>query len=332
MKALITGGAGLLGLGLARALLSSETDPGGERLEELVLLDMATPAEAFDDRRVETVQGDVTERAVLEQVAGDADYVWHLAAVVSAGAEADFDLGMKVNLAATLQLLEVLRATGRRPRIVFTSSLAVYGGALPNPVGDTFRLTPQSSYGTQKAIGELLIADYSRKGYVDGRCLRPPTVIVRPGASNAAASAFASAIVREPLEGRDVVCPVRPETRIVIVSPARVVEALITAMALPEDAWRRQRTVQLPGLSVEVAEIVEALRRVGGAEVAARVRFEPDPAVEKIVGGWAQGVAAERALELGFRPDVSVDEIVLDYLRLSASSEERLTTPRTSGP
>ena len=332
MKALITGGAGLLGLGLARALLGIVDDPSEETLEHLVLLDMATPPDMFDDQRVETLQGDVTERAVLEQAAGDADCIWHLAAVVSAGAEADFDLGMQVNLAATLQLLEVLRATGRRPRIVFTSSLAVYGGALPNPVGDTFRLTPQTSYGTQKAIGELLIADYSRKGYVDGRCVRPPTVVVRPGAPNAAASAFASSIVREPLEGRDVVCPVRPETRIVIVSPARVVEALIAAMTLPEDAWREQRTVQLPGLAVEVAEIVEALRRIAGDEVAARVRFEPDPGVETIVGSWAQGVAAERALELGFRPDASVDEIVLDYLRLSASSEERLRTPRTSEP
>jgi D-erythronate 2-dehydrogenase len=331
VKALITGGAGFIGVALTRALLSTG-GPGDSRLERLALLDTANSPDLFDDPRVETVHGDVTERAVLERVAGDADCIWHLAAVVSAGAEADFDLGMQVNLAATMQLLEVLRATGRRPRFVFTSSLAVYGGALPDPVDDTFHLTPQTSYGTQKAIGELLVADYSRRGYIDGRCLRPPTVVVRPGAPNAAASAFASSIVREPLAGREVVCPVRPETRIVIVSPARVVEALITAMALPEDAWREHRTVQLPGLTVEVAEIVEALRRAGGEEAAARVRFEPDPAIERIVGGWAQGVAAERALELGFRADESVDEIVLDYLHLLGRSEKPVTTARTSSP
>jgi len=325
MNALITGGAGFLGSSLARSLLAR---PDG--VERLTLLDTGSPTPPLDDPRVEIVAGDVTDRALLDEVVASTDRVWHLAAVLSAGAEADFDLGLRVNLSGTLGLLEALRATGRRPTMVFASSLAVYGGALPGVVDDTFRLTPQTSYGTQKAIGELLVADYSRKGYVDGRCVRPPTVVVRPS-PNLAASTFASSIVREPLAGRDVVCPVAPETRMVVISPQRVVEALLLAMDLPADAWHEQRALQLPGLTVSVGEIVEALGRIAGEDVAARVRFEPDPAVERIVAGWAQAVSAERALSLGFRPDGSVDEIVTAYAR-EADAEQRASTSSTSGP
>lgn len=327
MKALVTGAGGFIGTALVASLLASDgsSDQRAKRLDHIVLVDSATPVRTADDSRVEIVTGDISDRALLERLVDGVDRVWHLAAVVSAAAESDFDLGYTVNLTATHQLLEVLRATERRPRIVFTSTTAVYGGELPDVLGDTFRLTPQTSYGTQKAIGELLVADYSRKGFVDGRCLRLPTVVVRPGIPNRAASAFASSIVREPLAGRDVVCPVRPETRMVITSPARVVEALMTAMALPEDVWRERRTVQLPGLTVEIGELVEALRRIGGDEVAARVRFEPDSEIERIVGSWPAAVSAERALQLGFRADDDVDEIVRTHVRDYASERTAST-------
>ena len=194
--------------------------------------------------------------------------VWHLAAVVSFAAEADFDLGYRVNVEGTRTLLEALRATGRRPRLVAASSFAVYGGDLPPVVDDDLRLTPQTSYGAHKAIGELLVNDYSRKGYVDGRALRLPTIVVRTGKPNKAASTFASSIIREPLAGQEAVCPVGRDAAMYVLSPRRVVEAFLRAMRLPESAWGTNRTLPLPGISVTVGEMVAALARVAGPAVA----------------------------------------------------------------
>src|SRR4051794_40199574 len=230
MRVLITGGSGFIGRRLAAALLRSGTvtvDGAAPRpIERITLFDSVAGAECPQDERVECVTGDIADRTAVERVTAEADLVWHLAAVVSAAAEADFELGYQVNVDGTRTLLDALRKTGRRPRVVFASSFAVYGGDLPSVVGDEFHPVPQSSYGTQKAIGELLVADYSRKGFVDGRSLRLPTIVVRPGKPNKAASSFASSIIREPLAGQEVVCPVGQETAIYILSPRRVTEAL----------------------------------------------------------------------------------------------------------
>lgn len=318
MKILITGGAGFLGLRLARELLARGLpDAGGgpaHDIDQLVLLDVAPPP-ALDDARVRVVTGDLSDPAVLRQ-ALDArtDAVFHLAAIVSGQAEADFDLGMRINLDASRRLLDVCRELGHRPRVLFTSSVAVYGGELPDVVQDDTALNPQSSYGTQKALAELLLCDYSRRGFVDGRVLRLPTISVRPGKPNAAASSFASGIIREPLHGDSAVCPVAPGTRLWLLSPGRAIENLMIGMALDSARLGLRRVVNLPGLSVTAAEMVEALRRVAGAEVAQRVTWQRDERVERIVGTWPAAWDSTRAHALGFVGDGSFDEIVVAYL------------------
>jgi nucleoside-diphosphate-sugar epimerase len=306
MRVLITGGNGFIGRKLAAALLRDDT----AAIERITLFDTVAAEDLPSDARIEVVSGDITDRDAVARAAADADRVWHLAAVVSAGAEADFDLGYRVNVDGTRLLLETLRATGRRPRVVFASSYAVYGGEMPDPVPDGFHTTPQSSYGTQKAIGELLIADYTRKGFIDGRSLRLPTIVVRPGRPNRAASTFASSIIREPLAGQEAICPVGPDTAIWILSPRRVVEALQHAMRLPESAWGDDRTVPLAGITVTVREMVDALTRVAGPATAERIRWEPDPAIERIVRTWPVRAEAERARRLGFPDDASFEAVL----------------------
>ncbi|HEY6004232.1 MAG TPA: D-erythronate dehydrogenase [Anaeromyxobacter sp.] len=318
MNVLVTGGAGFLGRRLARALLArgSLAGPDGrqEGIERLVLLDLA-PAEGFEDPRVEAVGGDVADEAVLRSlVDASTSSVFHLAAVVSAQAEADFDLGMRVNLDATRRLLEACRRLSRPPRLVATSSVAVYGGELPAAVGDDTALRPQSSYGAAKAMGELLVQDYTRRGWVDGRVLRLPTVSVRPGKPNRAASSFASGIIREPLSGMEAVCPVPPETRLWLLSPRKAVEGLVLGHELPSSALGTVRSVNLPGLSVTVAEMIAALERVAGPEVAARVRFERDALVERIVSSWPGAWDASRARRLGFGGDADFDAVVRAFV------------------
>jgi len=198
--------------------------------------------------------------------------------------------------------------------MVFASSFAVYGGDLPQVVSDEFHPTPQTSYGTQKAIGELLTADYSRKGFVDGRSLRLPTIVVRPGKPNRAASTFASSIIREPLAGKEAICPVRQDTAIYILSPRRVTEALLRAMQLPESAWGVRRTLALPGITTTVATMVESLARVAGADVADRIRWQPDPAIQRIVDTWPVHAEAQRARNLGFTDDGTFDAILLAHI------------------
>lgn len=320
MRILITGGGGFLGQQLARALLARgglADGPGGAtKLAELVLLDQAFPAEAVRDARVTYVSGDILDRERLARAcAPHVDAAFHLASVVSAGAEADFDLGMRVNLDGTRGLLEACRALPVPPRLVFTSSVAAFGGELPKVVLDTTAATPQSSYGTQKVIGELLINDYSRKGYIDGRTVRLPTIVVRPGKPNRAASGFMSSILREPIKGEAAVCPVPAETKMWISSPERAVDTLLHAMELPSPAWGSHRVLNAPGITVSVAEALSALQRISGREAAVRVRFDPDPAIEKIVLSWPAEFSTGRADHLGFKRDSGIDDIISAHIR-----------------
>ncbi|MCA3235346.1 MAG: NAD-dependent epimerase/dehydratase family protein, partial [Cupriavidus sp.] len=243
----------------------------------------------------------------------DTGAIFHLAAVVSGAAEADFDLGMRVNLDASRALLETCRQVGHVPRVVFTSSVAVYGGKLPAVVQDDTALNPQSSYGAQKAIGELLLSDYSRKGFVDGRVLRLPTISVRPGKPNAAASSFASGIIREPLSGVAANCPVHPDTALWLLSPRGAIQALVNGIELDGARFGNRRVVNLPGLSVTAAQMVDALRRVAGDAVADRVTWEREDRIEKIVGTWPAAWDQSRALELGFAGDADFDAVIRAY-------------------
>lgn len=319
MNVLITGGAGFLGQRLARALLARGhlSDRQGQRqtIDRLTLLDMAA-APDFQDPRVRVVIGDIADPAVLHQaIDAGTGSIFHLAAVVSGQAEADFDLGMRINLDAARLLLERCRACAHQPKVVFTSSVAVYGGALPAVVQDSTALNPQSSYGMQKAIGELLLNDYSRRGFVDGRVLRLPTISIRPGKPNQAASSFASGIIREPLNGETAVCPASPALRLWLMSPRAAIAALIGGHELSAAALQGNRTVNLPGVSVTVGEMVAALRKVAGAAVADLIRFEPNPAVERIVGSWPGAWDTSRALALGLPADADFEAIVRAYMQ-----------------
>jgi nucleoside-diphosphate-sugar epimerase len=315
MRIVITGGCGFLGRRVAIRLLEQ-----GTHIDELVLFDNAAPALPLpDDKRVRLVTGDIADRATVSRlIAPGADAVFHLAAVVSGEAEADTDLGYRVNLDGTRAVLDACRALGptnnKLPKVIFASSLAVYGGSLPPEVGDDTALTPQTSYGTQKAIGELLVNDYSRKGFVDGRALRLPTVVVRPGRPNRAASTFASSIIREPLTGRDAVCPVSPDTVMALASPRRIVAGLVHALELPAAAFGASRSLQLPGFSVAVGDMAAALRRAGGEAAHARIAWQPDPQIQAIVSGWPRALATPRAEGMGFGRDSGIDEVVAAFI------------------
>ena len=318
MRIVITGGAGFLGSRLARQLLSRGelTDAYGTRREitSLVLLDVV-PATAVDDPRVTPLTGDLADPATIARaVTADTDTVFHLAAVVSGQAEADFDIGMRVNLDATRALLERCRALAHPPKFVFTSSLAVFGGPLPDPVPDHAPVTPQASYGAQKAIGEFLVYDMTRKGFIDGRSLRLPTVTVRPGKPNKAASSFASGIVREPLAGVAGSCPVAPTTRMWVQSPRAVIGNLIIGHEAPASAFTCTRSINVPGISVAVGDMVASLRRVAGDAVADRVQWNFDPAIDRIVSTWPANFEPQLGPALGMRADADFDGIVRAYI------------------
>src|SRR6266567_713254 len=320
MRVVITGGCGFLGRRVALRLLER-----GD-IDELVLFDNTPSALPLpEDTRLSLVAGDIADRETVRRlISPDTTSVFHLAAIVSGQAEADTDLGYRVNLDGTRAVLDACRALGTAPRLVFASSLAVYGGALPPAVGDDTALTPQTSYGTQKAIGELLVNDYSRKGFVDGRALRLPTVVVRPGRPNRAASTFASSIIREPLSGQDAVCPVTPETVMALASPRRIVEGLVHALDLPGEAFGASRSLQLPGFSVAVGEMAEALRRAGGERAYARIRWQPDPQIQRIVSGWPQALLPPRAEALGFARDRDIDEVIAAFIEDDLPGQKRL--------
>lgn len=307
MKILITGGGGFIGTRLAAALHGKHPEA------RIRLLDVAFPARL--GQAFERVTGDLSSPEVIAAALGkDTDTVFHLAAVVSGGAEADFDLGYRVNLDGTRALLEACRRLARAPKLVFASSVAAFGGKLPDVLDDSTTPAPQTSYGTQKVIGEYLVADFTRKGMLDGRSLRLPTIVVRPGKPNLAASSFASGIIREPLAGVCAECPVPEDTGVWILSPRRVVEAFIHALELPSSEWPTTRAVNLPGITLTVREMIEAMGRVAGRQAMERVKFKPDPRIQAIVKTWPVRFRTERASAMGFRADADFDSIVRDHI------------------
>jgi D-erythronate 2-dehydrogenase len=329
---LVTGGAGFLGARLARQLLATGAlaVAGGppEPVTRLIIVDRApVPADLVADRRVMQISGDLSE--LLEPGDGPnaladtgalagTDVIFHLAAAVSAECEADFDLGMRANLRATELLLSSCRGLGTCPVVVFASSLAVFGSSaehpLPRVVDDQTMPNPQSSYGVQKVIGEQLLADYTRKGFLRGRAVRLMTVSVRPGRPNAAASGFLSGIIREPLAGQRAICPVDPQTEVALASPARAIDSLLCAATSAEAAWGGRSPVNLPALTVTVADMAAALERIAGPQASALIDWVPDPAVAAIVTSWPARFLAERAARLGLRPDPDFDSVIRMYL------------------
>ena len=317
MKLLITGGAGFVGARLARTLLAKGT-LAGEKLEKVVLADQfAPPADLLADGRVEARTGALLVQAA--ELGGEGyDGVFHLASAVSGECEADFDLGLRSNLDSTRALLDGFRLAGKVPRFVFSSSIAVFGPdpAVPMPpvVTDTTLPAPQTSYGAQKLICEHLVADYTRKGYVDGRAVRLNTVTVRPGKPNGAASSFFSGIIREPLAGVESVCPVSEDVSHPVASPARTVEGLIAVYEADRAAFGGRLAMNLPALNVKVGEMLAALEQVAGKAVRARVRFERDARIAGIVANWPTGATAQRAAARGLKPDASYADIIRQYI------------------
>jgi nucleoside-diphosphate-sugar epimerase len=312
---LILGAAGMIARKLT-ARLVSDRNVGGRPVERLTLADVA-PVErpASADGQVEVVRADLAAPGEAGRlIEGRPDLIFHLAAVVSGEAEADFDKGYRVNLDGTRALLDAVRARqtadGYHPRLVVASSIAVYGAPLPEPIPEDFHHTPLTSYGTQKAIGELLLADYTRRGFVDGIGIRLPTICIRPGRPNKAASGFFSSILREPLVGQEAILPVPETVRHWHASPRSAVEFLIRAATLDGEDVGPRRTLSMPGLSATVGEQIEALRRVAGERAVRLIRREPDEAVMRIVETWAAALDATRALRLGFAAEASFDEII----------------------
>jgi len=321
MKLMITGGGGFVGARLARALLARGT-LAGERIERLVLTDIAPPpADLLADARVEARTGPLlTQTDALREEPFDG--VFHLASAVSGECELDFDLGLRSNLDSTRALLDAIRARvnagGKVPRVVFSSSVAVFGPdpavPLPKIVADDTLPAPQTSYGTQKLICEHLIADYTRKGYIDGRAARLMTVTVRPGRPNGAASSFFSGIIREPLAGVEAICPVSPDVSHPMSSPSRTVDGLIAVYEASRDAFRGRTALNLPALNVRVSDMLDALEEVAGSAVRARVRFERDERIAGIVANWPSGASAARAARLGLHPHDNFADIIRQYI------------------
>lgn len=323
MRVLITGGAGFLGTLLARRLLGGPKPVGGSSprdVTELFLLDPVAPApDLAADPRVRPLVADLGPGLTA---VGDVDAVFHLAGVVSGQAEADFDLGLRTNLDGTRTVLEWARAHRDPPVLVFTSSLAVFGRdpAFPavDVVDDDTLPRPQSSYGFQKFIGEQLVADYTRRGYLRGRSVRLMTVAVRPGRPNAAASGFLSGIVREPVHGVPTVCPVAADLPVALSSPGRTIEGILAAAAASDERWGSPTAMTLPGLSTSPREMAAALDRVAGPGTSDLISWTPDPAVIAIVGSWPARFRTARAAALGLRPPADFDEVVREFLAAGA--------------
>ncbi|MBX3531297.1 MAG: SDR family oxidoreductase [Rhizobiaceae bacterium] len=314
MHVLVTGAGGMIGRKLAERLAASGVI-GSRRIARLTLADLAAPgapAAAFD---VASVAVDISSpRAATELVAGAPDVIFHLAAIVSGEAEADFDKGYRVNLDGTRLLFEAIRARGNAPRVVFASSIAVFGGPYPEQIDDDFPLAPLTSYGTQKAMGELLLADFGRKGFFDGIGIRLPTICVRPGAPNKAASGFFSNILREPLVGQEAILPVPDDVRHWFASPRAAVGFLLHAATLDTGLLGQRRSLNMPGVSATIGEEIEALRAVAGDEAVRLIRRQPDETIMRIVEGWPRNFAPQRALALGFSADRSFHDIVLAHV------------------
>jgi nucleoside-diphosphate-sugar epimerase len=318
MNILIIGAAGMVGRKLT-ARLVADGGLGGKPITQLQLVDVFAPEIPADAPfPVESGIADLSEPGVAERlIETRPDTIFHLAAIVSGEAEADFEKGYRINLDGTRYLLEAIREAGDgyKPRLVFTSSIAVFGAPFPEAIEDEFFTTPLTSYGTQKAIDELLLADYTRKGFVDGVGIRLPTICVRPGKPNKAASGFFSGIIREPLAGQEAVLPVSEDVRHWHASPRSAVGFLLHAATIDGEKLGARRTLSMPGVSATVGEQIEALRRVAGDRVAARIRREPDPVIMKIVAGWPRNFSPDRALGLGFVAESSFDDIIRIHIQ-----------------
>jgi nucleoside-diphosphate-sugar epimerase len=315
MKILIIGGAGMIGRKLAERL-AKDGGIAGKAISKLTLYDVVPgTAPAAAKGPVDIATGDLPAAGEADKLIADRpDIVFHLAAIVSGEAEQDFDKGYRINMDGTRGLLEAVRKAGHKPRLVFASSIAAFGAPFPDAIGDEFFNTPLTSYGTQKTICELLISDYSRKGFVDGLSIRLPTICVRPGKPNKAASGFFSNIMREPLAGEEAVLPVSEGVMHWHASPRAAVGFMLHAAALDLGKVGPRRALTMPGLAVTVGEQIEALRKVAGDKVAARIRRQPDPFIEQIVAGWPRNFAPKRALALGFKADASFADIIRHHI------------------
>jgi nucleoside-diphosphate-sugar epimerase len=317
MHILITGAAGMIGRKLTARLVKDGT-LNGQPIDRLTLTDVVPPAkpDGFSGT-IEATAADLPAPGVAERaVAGRPDVIFHLAAIVSGEAELDFDKGYRVNLDGTRALLDAIRKIGApyHPKFVFTSSIAVFGAPFPEAIGDEFHLTPLTSYGTQKAMCELMLADYTRRGVLDGIGIRLPSIVVRPGKPNRAASGFFSGIIREPLAGEEAVLPVADTVLHWHASPRAAVGFLIHAAGLPGEKLGARISLTMPGVCCTVAEQIAALTRIAGEKVAARIRREPDPLIVKIVDGWPRRFDARRATALGFVADRSFDDIIRTHI------------------
>ncbi|EPX78693.1 D-erythronate dehydrogenase [Salipiger mucosus] len=311
MNILIIGGGGVVGQKLAKKLLErGQLD--GKPIDKLTLADISDPAPV---EGAETTTCDISDAAsVAKAITPETDVIYLLAAIVSAHAEEDFDAGYRINLMGTWNVLERARELGTCPKLVFTSSIAVFGGEAPDPLGDWSVLNPQGSYGTQKAMGELLINDFSRKGFVDGRGFRLPTITVRPGKPNRAASSFMSSIIREPLNGQEAICPVGEDFLHYYLSPRKCVENLIKGAEIPAEDLGQNRCMLMPGRTWAIKDLVAALENVAGPEPVKLIKWESQPDIEAIVKGWRWDMHADKALKLGLEADASFEDNVRAYL------------------
>jgi nucleoside-diphosphate-sugar epimerase len=315
MKVLILGGAGMVGRKLSERL-AKDGQLGGKEISGLTLYDVVPGQKPAGAKfPVEILSGDLPAPGETDKlVAGKPDVIFHLAAIVSGEAEKDFEKGYRINLEGTMNLFESIRrayaSQAKKPRVVFTSSIAVFGAPFPEKIADEFFTTPLTSYGTQKAIGELLLSDYTRKGFVDGVAIRLPTISVRPGKPNAAASGFFSNIIREPLAGQEVVLPVSDDVMHWHASPRSAVGFLVHAATIDGEKLGARRTLSMPGVAVTVGGQIEALRKLAGETVVQRIKRVPDPFVETIVAGWPRNFDTKRALSLGFKAEKDFEEII----------------------
>lgn len=314
MTILVIGGGGFVGQRLARELARRGT-LRGKRIDRLVLADIHSPAQVDAPFCVQTCTCDITDRASVDRLIGqDVDVIFLLAAIVSAQAEAEFDIGMQVNLFGTINVLERCRALTTAPVLVFSSSLSVFGGDVPDPITDWTLVNPQSSYGSQKAMGELLINDYSRRGMIDGRALRLPTISVRPGLPNRAASSYLSAIFREPLNGIEAICPVAPDTMQYFLSPRMCIENLIIGADIKAEVLGMNRSMTMPGLTLSIRQAVAAMTQVAGPEPAKLIRWEPQADIQQMVAGWRHTYVTTKAEALGLKRDAHFADNIRDYI------------------